>query len=278
MPYLAVKGSIIRVGRRHICEGPAGLIMELIDTHAHLEDVKDLAEAIRRAGEAGVKAIITMGSDSESNAWALSESSDYQTENVRIYPALGIHPWSIRESKIEKDVEFIERNIHKAVAVGEIGLDYWYRGLSRNPQKKELQRTLFRRLLKIAKENGKPVSIHSRGAWMDCVEITAEMNVKKAVFHWFSGPEEALRKILENGYYISATPAAEYSKWQRAAIRSTPLENIILETDSPVSYRGEPAEPMHILRSLSAVAELKSESERRVAEKTTENARRIFGI
>jgi TatD DNase family protein len=252
--------------------------MELVDTHAHLEDVENLAEAIRRAGEAEVIAIITMGSDRESNAWALSESADYQSESVRIYPALGIHPWSIGASEIEEDVKFIEEDIHKAVAVGEIGLDYWYREVRKNPEKKDHQKSLFRRLLKIAKENGKPVSIHSRGAWMDCVDIAAEINVKRAVFHWFSGPEEVLKKILENGYYISATPAARYSREHRAAIRSTPLENLLLETDSPVSYRGEVAEPAHILKSLFAVAELKGESKRKIAEKTTENARQLFKI
>ena len=252
--------------------------VNLVDTHAHLEDLESLDESIQRAEAAGVVAIITMGSDRESSIWALNESHRYETENLKIYSAIGIHPWSLSSSNIDVDANFIEENVSRAVAIGEIGLDYWYREVRKNQEKKEKQRELFKRLLRIAKENGKPVSIHSRGAWMDCVEITVEMEVQKAVFHWFTGPEEALRKLLDNGYYISATPAANYSKEHRRVIRNTPLENLLLETDSPVTYRGEKAEPAHVLKSLSAVAELKGESREKIAEKTTENARRIFGI
>jgi len=250
----------------------------LVDTHAHLEDLEHLNEALRRAEAAGIVAIITMGSDRDSSLWALNESQHYEMENLKIYPAIGVHPWSLNPSNISEDINFIEENAHRAVAIGEIGLDYWYREVRKNPERKEQQKTLFRNLLRIAKENGKPVSIHSRGAWMDSVEITIEMEVQKAVFHWFTGPEEALKKLLDHGYYISATPAANYSREHRAAIRNTPLENILLETDSPVVYRGETAEPMHVLKSLSAVAELKGESKEKIAEKTTENARRVFGI
>ncbi|RLI06152.1 hypothetical protein DRO22_01865, partial [Candidatus Bathyarchaeota archaeon] len=112
----------------------------------------------------------------------------------------------------------------------------------------------------------------------DCVEIMIEVGVQKAVFHWFTGPQDALKKLLDHGYCISATPAANYSKEHRAAIRNTPVENILLETDSPVSYRGEVAEPAHVLKSLSAVAELKGETKKKISEETTENARRVFGI
>ena len=252
--------------------------VNLIDTHAHLEEVKNLHEAIQRAEMEGVIAIITMGSDLKSSLWSLKESPPYQTEKLKIYSAIGIHPWSLASSNINEALRFIEKNAHHAIAIGEIGLDYWYRDVRKNPEKKEKQRELFRRLLKIAKEKEKPVSIHSRGAWMDCVEITIEMKIQKAVFHWFSGPKEALKRLLDHGYYISATPAAKYSKEHRAAIRDAPLGNILLETDSPVSYRGEIAEPAHVLKSLSAVAEIKGESKGKVAEETTENSRHIFGL
>jgi len=252
--------------------------VNLVDTHTHLEDLENLDKAIQRAEAAGIIAIITMGSDLESSLWALRKSQHYQTENLKIYPSIGIHPWSLTSPNIDESLKFIEDNAHRAMAIGEIGLDYWYRDVRKNPEKKEQQRELFRKLLKIAKENGKPVSIHSRGAWMDCVEITMEMEVQKAVFHWFTGPEEALKNLLDHGYYISATPAANYSKEHRKAIRNTPLENILLETDSPVSYRGEIAEPTHVLKSLSAVSELKGESKEKTAEKTIENARRVFGF
>ena len=252
--------------------------MRLVDSHAHLEDLENLKEAIHRAEAKGVAAIVTMGSDRKSSLWSLEESKKYETENLRIYPAIGIHPWSLNEGNLAGDLRFIEENAYRAAAIGEIGLDYWYRDVRKNSGKKEKQRELFRKLLEIAKRNNKPVSIHSRGAWMDCVEITAEIGVKRAVFHWFSGPKEALKRLLDHGYYVSATPAAEYSKEHREVIRNTPLENLLLETDSPVSYRGKPAEPADVIKSLSAVANLKNVDEEKVAEETSENAREIFKI
>jgi len=252
--------------------------MELIDTHVHLEDIKDLKSSIRRAIDVGVIAIIAVGSDYQSNYWILYESQKYQTEDLKIYSALGLHPWSFNTTKINETLNFIERNINRAVALGEVGLDYWYRDVRKNEEKKRLQREVFQKILEIARKNSKPVSIHSRGAWIDCANMVIEAGVKKAVFHWFSGPPEVLKKIIDYGYYISATPAATYSKEHRKAIMKAPLENIVLETDSPVVYAGEIAEPAHIIKALRAVAEIKDEKIEIIAEKTTENARRIFRI
>ena len=145
-------------------------------------------------------------------------------------------------------------------------------------EKKELQRKVFRRLLELAKQNGKPVSIHSRGAWQDCVDFSIEIGVKKAVFHWFSGPTRTLKEILEHGYFVSATPAATFSPEHRKIVRNTPLDNLLLETDSPVSYRGQTSEPSDVLKTLAAVADLKGKEEEIIAEKTTSNSKHIFGI
>lgn len=252
--------------------------MELIDTHAHLEEVKDLREAIRRAIKVGVTAIIAVGSDYESNLWVIRESQKYETSKLRIYPALGLHPWDLDTSRIEETISLIEKNINNIVALGEVGLDYWYKDARKSDSIKEVQREVFWRILNLARENDKPVSVHSRGAWIDCVDMTIETGVKRAVFHWFSGPLEALKKILDYGYYVSATPAAAYNKEHKKIIMKAPLENIVLETDSPVVYEGEAAEPAHITKALKAVAELKGESIEFVAEKTTENARKLFKI
>ena len=252
--------------------------MELVDTHAHLEDLGNLDEALMRAEKAGVFAVVTMGSDRESNLWALEESGKHQRGKLKVYPAIGLHPWGLDPSKIEANTQLIEENVHKVVAMGEIGLDYWYKQVRKSPERKELQKELFRRLLEIAKRNGKPVSIHSRGAWAECVEMAIETGIEKAVFHWFSGPLDVLERLLDEGYHVSATPAAVYSKEHRGAIKNTPLENLLLETDSPVVYRGEPAEPAHVLKTLSAVAELKGIRAETVAEETTDSARRLFRI
>jgi TatD DNase family protein len=252
--------------------------MELVDTHAHLEDIEHLDEALERAEKVGVIAVVTMGAEQKSNNWALNESIKHERLKLKIYPAVGIHPSWIDVSRVEADLKIIEENISKVVAVGEIGLDYWYKPVRKDEEKKALQRDTFRRLLEIAKKHDKPVSIHSRGAWTDSVNITAETGVKKAVFHYFTGSVGNLKRLLDQGYYVSATPAAAYSKEHRAVIENTPLEHLLLETDSPVSYQGETSEPSHILKALSAVAELKKEKQETVAEKTTENAKIVFGI
>lgn len=252
--------------------------MELIDAHAHLEDVKDLRGAIKRAAEVGVVAIVAVGSDYNSNMWVMYERQKYEIEGLKIYPALGLHPWSLNDVGIEETIDFIERNIGHITALGEVGLDYWYKDVRRDENKREEQKKIFRRILDMARKNDKPIIAHSRGAWMDCVNMVIEAGVKRAIFHWFSGPIEVLKKLLDHGYYISATPAAAYSREHRRAISETPLENIVLETDSPVIYAGEAAEPAHIIRALRAVAELKDKDANLVAEKTTENARRIFRI
>ena len=255
-----------------------GPFMKLIDTHAHLEDLENLGASIHRAEEAGVIAVITMGTDYESNRWVLEESSKHQTSKLRIYPAIGVHPWGLDASKLDVNVQFIEENVSKAIALGEIGLDYWYREARKSEEAKELQRMLFRKMLRIAEKTKKPVSIHSRGAWADCVDMTIEANIKKAVFHWFTGPLDVLEKIFDNGYYVSATPAVAYSKHLRTVIEHTPLEHLLLETDSPVLYQGTPSEPVHVLKALSGVAELKNEKLETIAEKTTENAKHFFSI
>jgi len=252
-------------------------MFRLVDAHAHLEDLKDLEGSIRRAVDAGVVAIITVGSDLDSSRFAL-EISRKEGYGLKIYPALGIHPWSLEQNKIESTLDFIRSRVDEAVGIGEVGLDYWYRDVRKDPQKKKLQQSAFDALLKIAKQHDKPATIHSRGAWKDCLDMAIEAKVKKAVFHWFTGPAQALEKLLENGYFVSATPAAEYSKEHERVIENTPLENLLLETDSPVNYRGLEAEPAHVIRSLSAVARLKRVNESIIAEKTTENASKLFRL
>ncbi len=250
----------------------------IIDTHAHLEEVDDLDQALKRAEKVGVTAIITMGSDYQSNRWVLRISERRRLGKVKLYAALGLHPWGLETSKIELTLNFILDNIKRAVGVGEIGLDYWLRDVRKDVEKKNIQKAVFRRLLEIARDQEKLVSIHSRGAWEDSLEMVREVGVKRAVFHWFSGPKKVLEGLLKENHFVSATPAAAYSREHREVIQITPLQRILLETDSPVKYRGEVSEPAHILKSLEAVAELKAVDKEMVAKQTTKNAKNLFKI
>jgi TatD DNase family protein len=249
----------------------------LIDTHAHLDEIENPEQVLSQAKEAGLIAIIAVGSDIASNAKVLEIAALYKGF---VYPALGWHPWYIKESEIDANLEFIKDNIDKAAAVGEVGLDYHKR--VRAVADKDLQKKALRELLKIAKEYDKPALIHSRYAWRDAFDMVAEAGLEKAVFHWYTGTSSVLRDIIDKGYYISVTPAVEYHEEHRRAVKEAPLERMLLETDSPVIYqRGRENEykssPADVVRSLKGAAVLKGLSEEAIAEATTENARRLFG-
>ncbi len=251
---------------------------KIIDTHAHLDEIENLGQIISQAKEAGLEAIIAVGQGIESNQKTLQIAAQYPGF---VCPALGWQPWYLKESEIEANLDFIKTNISKAVAVGEIGLDYHKK--VREGADKDLQKRVLRELLKIARGNDKPACIHSRYAWRDAFDLVKEAGLQKAVFHWYTGTSSVLRDIIESGYYISVTPAVAYHEEHRRAVKETPLEQLLLETDCPVTYaRGREGEfkasPADALRSLKGVAEIKGLNENAVAEATTKNAKRLFDI
>lgn len=254
-------------------------MVQVVDTHAHLDELEKLESALVEAKEAGVVAAIAVGSNHQSNQMVMEICQKYPSF---VYPALGLHPWQLANLdswQIDRALEFIEERIPDIVAIGEIGLDYDKRVLK--VARKELQKTVLKHLLALANEHEKPVSIHSRYAWRDCFDLVQGAGVEKAVFHWFTGFSSVLRSILNAGYFISATPAAEYHEEHRRAIRETPLDRLLLETDCPVVYGRElkyRSEPSDILRSLRAVAALREVEEVAIAEETTQNAVQLFGL
>lgn len=252
-------------------------LYRLVDTHAHLDEIENLEQVLTGAKKAGLVAIIAVGSDMASNEKTLEIAGRYPGF---VYPALGYHPWNIKDAEIEANLAFIKENVAQAVGVGEIGLDYHKK--VRDIADKDLQKRVLRELLKIAKENDKPVSVHSRYAWRDAYEIVKEAEITKAVFHWFTGPSGVLRDILDSGYYVSATPAVAYHEEHRRAVKEAPLSRLLLETDSPVVYgRGREGEfkssPADVLRSLRGAAAIKGLSEEEIAEATIDNAKTLFG-
>ncbi len=252
--------------------------MKLIDTHAHLDEIEDIEQVLADAREAGLVAIVAVGSDLESNRKVLQLASLY--ENF-VYPALGWHPWFLKETDIDGNLEFVQSHIGDAAAIGEVGLDYHKR--VRAVADKDLQKRVLTEILAIAKAHNKPALIHSRYAWRDAFDVVVAEGLEKAVFHWYTGTSSVLRDIVAQGYYISVTPAVEYHEEHRRAVKEIPLERMLLETDCPVVYqRGSENEftssPSSVLRSLKGAATLKGVTEEEVAEATTQNARKLFGI
>lgn len=254
-------------------------VYRLVDSHAHLDEIEDIERAILDAKQVGVVALIAVGQDYESNLKVLELSEKYESF---VYPALGLHPWSLGNmdaAQIALNLRLVEDNIERVVAIGEVGLDYHKR--VRAVADKERQREAFKAMLDLARRYDKPVSVHSRYSWKDSFDLVKESAVEKAVFHWYTGFSNVLREIIAGGYFISATPAGEYHDEHRRAIKETPLESLLLETDSPVSYGRETryeSRPSDIIRSLKAVAQIKGLEESIVAQRTTSNAIRLFGL
>ena len=252
---------------------------KLIDTHAHLDELKSLDLMLEEAQKNGIIAIVAVGSDYRSNMEILKISQRYCSF---VYPALGLHPWrlaNLKSSQIDENLGFIERNIAVAIAIGEIGLDYDKRVVKVAP--KELQKKVLGHLLDLAKKYAKPAIIHSRYAWKDSFQLVRDAGIDKVVFHWFTGFSSVLRDIVTSGYFISATPAAEYHEEHRRAVKETPLDKLFLETDCPVTYGREAkyeSKPADVLRSLKAVAQLKEIGEAAIAEQTTRNAIDFFSL
>lgn len=250
-------------------------MFKIIDTHAHLDEFDNLEEVIDRARGKGLEAIIAVGTGYESNLKILEIGQKYPGF---IYPALGLHPWELHKAgQIDNVVKLISDNINNIVAIGEIGLDYDKRVVKLTA--KQQQKEYLKLMLDLAVEHNKPVSVHSRYAWKDCFDIVQNSGIKMAVFHWFTGFSSVLKDILFAGYYISATPAAEYHEEHRRAIRETPLAKLLLETDSPVTYGREiryRAEPADVLRSLKATAQIKETGKEDIMQHTTDNAHNLF--
>lgn len=243
--------------------------MRVVDSHAHLNEIEDIEGALRRAREAGVGKTIAIGMDIDSNRATLELAKRFPES---VYPAIGYHPWSIVPDQVEQNLTFIEQNLQQCIALGEIGLDY------RAKAKKKFQWEVFARLLTIGKPSGLPIIIHSRFSHERCHRMAVEASIEKVIFHWYSGPLDILDKVIADGYYVSATPALAYSPQHREAIERAPLEHILVETDAPVEYEGNVTEPADVLITLRELSRLKNMDILEVAEATTANAVKLFGL
>ena len=255
------------------------IVLRLIDTHAHLDEIENLDDVISTAKASGVEAIIAVGTKADSNEKVMNISHSYPGF---VYPAFGLHPWELGDlepSQIDSTLHYIEQNIEHISAIGEVGLDYDKRVIKR--ASKEFQKDILKLLLEIAARYNKPVSIHSRYSWKDCFNMVESAGTKKVVFHWFTGFSSVLRDIIDAGYLISCTPAVEYHDEHRRAIKEVSPDKLMLETDSPVTYVRENkfrAQPADVMRSLKAAAILKNISEEQLARKTTDNAIQFFNL
>jgi len=253
---------------------------DIIDTHAHIDQIEGLAGAMARATQAGVSDIMAMSVDLDSMQKLLELTGLYQ--QPRIHPALGLHPGMVKPETQQAAFDFMRAHIKKAIAVGETGLDYWYKWVRKDEIERQKQKDSFAFHLALAREFDLPIVIHSRGAWRDCLSMTLESGVKRALFHWYSGPVDILDQVLAAGFYVSTSPSVAYSPESRRAMAHAPLERVLVETDSPVKYKeGENffmAEPKDVIMAWKALAQLKNMDEQETLAVVNANARAFFRI
>ncbi len=248
----------------------------VIDSHVHMEGLGDADAVLRRARDAGVDAVVAVGGSVESSAYTLDLAERY---GGFVVPGVGVHPSEALNVDPGEAMRFVGENAGRAALVGEVGLDYAY-PFARTDEARERMRALYSGLLGVAAEEGLPVSVHSRSAYRDSLEILRQYDVPGAVFHWYDGPLETLRLILDSGFYVSATPAAEHSKGHRAALAEAPMERILVETDSPVRLRrlGRRSEPADVWLTVQALAEIKGMEPGEVAGIATRNTETLFRV
>ena len=251
-----------------------------IDTHAHLCDEKfdeDRVEVIARAAEAGVAQIISMGDTMAASAQVIADAEQYPA----LYAAVGVHPESACVlTEAERTQLLAWANHPKVVAIGEIGLDYYW---EKDPQVRAVQREMFVTQLDIARAAGLPVCIHDREAHGDTLAILrTEGQGVTGVLHCYSGSLEMARALWKMGYYIGIDGPLTFKNAAKLPdiVREAPRERLLIETDSPylapVPRRGKRNEPAYVAFVAAKIAELREESVEEVAAYTTENARRLY--
>ena len=256
--------------------------MELIDSHAHLDGEKfadDRAAVVERALAAGVVKIITMGDSLESSARSVALAERFEP----IYAAVGVHPEEAQPMTAATDEQLAAWAAQeKVVAIGEIGLDYYW---EKDEEKRALQRAIFVRQLDLARQLKLPVCIHDREAHGDMMKILkAEGRGLRGVLHCYSGSWEMAAELLKGDWYFGIDGPLTYKNAAKLPeiVQRLPAERILVETDSPylspMPFRGRRNEPAHVLYVAKKAAELRGESLEDFARATRENTRALYGI
>ena len=250
-----------------------------IDTHAHYDSSKfdaDRDEVLSSMPALGIDYIIDPGCDEASSRAALALAERYSF----VYAAVGWQPeewesWDMYSPAVVRELA----SHPKCVAIGEIGLDYYW-----DREHKEIMYDMFVTQLQLALELNKPVIIHDREAHADCLNITGRYSGLRGVFHCFSGSREMAEQLLGRGWYLGFDGPVTYKNAKKAleVLEITPLDRILLETDSPylppVPFRGERNDSGKLRYIAEKIAEVKGVGVEAIARASSENARRLFGL
>lgn len=253
----------------------------IFETHAHYDDerfTEDQDALIKSMPEKGIGRIINVGSSIESTRTTLELAKKYDY----VYAAVGVHPSDIDGLNEDTFAWLKEQTAwEKTVAIGEIGLDYYW---DKEPEVQERQREWFRRQMELAKEVNLPVIIHSRDAAEDTMRLMKEIHAQEipGVIHCYSYSKEMAQEFIKMGYYIGVGGVVTFknAKKLKETVEAIPLERILLETDcpymAPEPHRGTRNDSSNIPYVIAKIAELKQVSEAEVERVTEQNARTLF--
>lgn len=254
----------------------------MIDSHAHMDDIafeEDRDYIISHLKQEGVDVIINIGADLASSRHSVDLAKKYDN----VYATVGIHPHQACDYSEEAEKDLLKlAEEKKVVAIGEIGLDYYY---DYSPRK--VQREVFERQLFLAHKLGLPVVIHSRDASQETYETLKKAHETyefQAIIHCFSQSVEMMERYIAMGDMIALGGAVTFknSKVPKEVAREVPLDYLILETDcpymAPVPYRGKRNEPKYIKKTAQYIAELRNMDVRDLLEHTDKNTKRFYRI
>lgn len=256
--------------------------MNFADTHCHLNDEKfsdDLSEVFERAKSVGVNRIVNFGDTLESSAAVIELAKKFKG----MFAGVGVHPEEIsgfNENSVEKIFELAKNK--KVIAIGEIGLDYYW---EKNSEMRLMQQKIFIEQLEIARQLNLPVCIHEREAHGDALKILkSEGKNLRGVMHCYSGSLEMARELWKMGWLTGFDGPLTFKNSAKLPeiVKAVPQEMILIETDAPylapVPYRGKRNEPSFVVEVAKKIAEIRGETLEIVAQYTTKNAENLYRI
>ncbi len=260
--------------------------MIFIDSHCHIDGEAfdaDRDEIVQNAKTAGVKAMLNIGTGNPHNG-EIEKAVRVAEQYENVFASVGVHPHDAKlyDDEAENNLVDLVKNSEKVIAWGEIGLDYFY-----DHSPRDVQREVFIRQIRTAKDLNLPIIIHSRDADDETVEIlTEECSYQnfRGIMHCFGGTAKMAQDLLNVGFLISFAGNVTFKKAEnlREAARVVPLEKLLIETDcpflTPVPFRGKRNEPAYVVHTANFLAELKSVSPEIIAEQTTRNFIELFDL
>ena len=253
----------------------------IFETHAHYDDAKfdtDREMLLAELPQRGISPVINVGSSIATTKTTLSLAQEYPF----LYAAVGVHPSDVDDLNEDTYAWLRQQTtLQKTVAVGEIGLDYYW---DKEPEVQNAQRYWFRRQMELARETNLPVIIHSRDAAADTMEVMKEVHAEEipGVIHCYSYSREMAQEFIKMGYYIGVGGVVTFknAKKLKETVEAIPLERILLETDcpymAPEPHRGTRNDSSNIPFVIAKIAELKGITAEEVERVTEENAGRLF--